>query len=60
MSGFVIGAFTGLIFGITLFILARVIGYSRLVNGVWVEPYGEDTPVCFIVLWIVDGYSVDS
>lgn len=29
MSGFVIGAATGLIFGVTLFILARVYGYAR-------------------------------
>jgi hypothetical protein len=28
MSGFVIGAATGLIFGVTLFILARVYGYA--------------------------------
>lgn len=37
MSGFVIGAATGLIFGVSLFILARVYGYTRYENGKWVD-----------------------
>lgn len=37
MSGFVIGAATGLIFGVSLFILARVYGYTKYENGVWVD-----------------------
>lgn len=36
MSGFVIGAATGLIFGTSLFLLKKFIGYSKLVNGKWV------------------------
>ena len=35
--------------------LACIFGLMEIV---WVETYGEDTPVCFIVLLVVDRYSV--
>lgn len=36
MSGFVIGAATGLIFGTCLFLLKKMIGYKKYENKTWV------------------------
>lgn len=36
MSGFVIGAATGLIFGCSLFIMKKLIGYKKYENKKWV------------------------
>lgn len=36
MSGFVIGAATGLVFGASLFILKKLIGYKKYENKKWI------------------------
>lgn len=37
MSGFVIGAATGLIFGCTLFVLSKMYGYQKFEDGKWID-----------------------
>lgn len=51
ISGMVIGALTGLFVGATLFIAARMIGYSKYQKGEWVDYPGRWNKESFKTFW---------
>ena len=51
ISGMVIGAFTGLFVGATLFVAARMIGYSKFQKGEWVDYPGRWNKESFKAFW---------